>query len=66
MIGGGLTTVLNARLNRKSNKLDFTGKLVAFWQEQAGDLMTRVETLEIQVKQLLKAKCDRPDCDKRI
>lgn len=66
VIGGGLTSMMNLRLNRKGAKLDLTEKLVEFWKEQAGDLLDRVDKLEDQVKELLKSKCIRKDCDKRI
>jgi len=73
IIGGGLTTLINFRLNKKaqevanqSQKVDFADKAVKFMETQNDSLMERIVTLEEDVKKLFVFKCEKINCKDRV
>ena len=76
-IGGGLIptilTLVNFRMNRKSQvvdldekKLDFAQKSVSFMDTENDKLMKRVQILEEKVENLVSYKCEKLTCKNRI
>lgn len=63
--GGGLLTLINLRLNRKSADLDYTQKFTAFFGEENKKLVQRIEDLEKKVEELINYKCTDMRCTKR-
>lgn len=63
--GGGLVTILNYRLNRRVQKVDFADKAVKFMEEQNDIYIKRIERLEDDVKKLFEFKCEDMTCRKR-
>lgn len=73
IIGGGLTTLINWKLQKRSQqiltdvqKVDFADKAIGFMDRQNAGLMERICKLENDVKKLLQFKCEREKCNKRI
>ena len=56
----------NWRLTKRSAKLDFADKAIAFMEKNNDGLMRRVITLEAEVKNISKLKCERVLCPDRV
>jgi hypothetical protein len=66
ILGGGITLFANWKLRRKSEKVDFADKAIAFMEKTNDGLMKRVNQMEAELKQLSKFKCEKIDCQTRI
>ncbi len=64
--GGGLTAVVSARYIRKTSKIDAADKVVKFYEDQAVNLVNRLEGIDKRVKALEEMACSRKDCKDRI
>lgn len=64
--GGGFMALVNWKIQRKSQKVDFADKAIAFMDKQNDNLMERVAHLEAEVEKLKKFKCERTPCKTRI
>ena len=64
--GGGLTIVANWGISKRSSKVDFADKAIAFMEKTNDGLMKRVTAMEAEVRQLSKFKCEKIDCKTRI
>jgi hypothetical protein len=66
IVGGGLSTIINIGITKKSQKIDFAQKAMDFMEGLNDKYTKRIEGLEADVQALLKFKCERPDCANRI
>lgn len=65
ILGGGLLTFVNWKLNKKSQKVDFADKAIDFAEKQSGNYIKRIEQLEADVKKLFAFKCEKIECPNR-
>ena len=70
--GGTLTTLVNLKIRRQSEKVDvnikevdFADKAVDFMDRQADKYIERIEKLEADVSKLMAFKCEKIDCPNR-
>lgn len=66
IVGGGLSTLISVGITRRSQKVDFAQKAMNFMEGRNDKYMERIEALEKDVQALLKFKCEREKCPKRI
>lgn len=66
IIGGGLSTIVNLRLNKKSQSLDFTEKAVKFLEDRTDKLMEDIKKMQLQIDILSELKCEKNPCKHRI
>ena len=66
IVGGGLTVLTNWGISKKTTKVDFADKAIAFMDKQNDGLMKRVSVMEGEIKQLSKFKCERVMCADRV
>ena len=63
--GGGLMIILNYRMNKKIQKIDFADKAIFFLESQNDKYTARIERLEKDVEKLFQFKCENINCKNR-
>jgi len=63
--GGGFITLINWKINKNSQKVDYADKAINFMEEQNDKLMKRIINLEEDVAKLWNFKCDVLECKNR-
>ncbi len=63
--GGGFLMLVNWKINKKTQKLDFADKAIGFAEKQSGNYIKRIEQLEADVKKLFVFKCEKIECTNR-
>ena len=66
IVGGGLSTLVNLKLSKRTSKLDYADRAIQFAEKQSDGLMKRVNNMEAELKLLSKFKCEKIDCKTRI